>query len=479
MNDLTLIAISLIYIGLVIALSSLVKKKASDGELSRKIVHILLANWIFLAPLFDSIFFCLVLPFAFIIINSLSVKYDLISSMEREGSQRNWGTVYYAIGLFVVTGLSYISGMWSIALIGMLVLGYGDGLAALIGRKYGKANKISEAGKSLAGSLVVFLAGFFISLLVGLYGMVRDQIGPLPIQALLLISILTGLYSALLEISGTNGRDNISLPIFSGIFASLLLHFFTIGQLIVIGLSSLIIFYAARRDSITLDGSLVALATGQTLYVFGGPFIYLSLIVFFILASLATKIKNKEKEEIKKRPEKKGRNWVQVISNSFPAVVIVWISYLTSRNDILVLAHCVFSAACADTFSSEIGSLSKGKVFNLFNGNILPKGLSGGVTSLGLVAGFFGSLILSTLALANFGLKGFLISTVLGFLGTLIDSSLGLFFQKKYRNSEGILQDIGENKDSKPVAGLEFVTNDLVNFTTVSLIPLIGTIFVL
>ena len=55
--------ISFSFIFIVIGIAAFIK----DKELSRKFIHILVGNWVFLLPLFDSYLHALIVPFGIIL----------------------------------------------------------------------------------------------------------------------------------------------------------------------------------------------------------------------------------------------------------------------------------------------------------------------------------------------------------------------------------------------------------------------------
>src|SRR5699024_7117544 len=106
-------------------------------------------------------------------------------------------------------------------LLGILIMAYGDGLAALFGIKYGSRNFAINPKKTREGSFIVFMFGFLITLTLPLYYFKSIRI---PFIYFLIIAFVNGLYSFILELSGENGLDNLLLPIGSGLLGGLLIY---------------------------------------------------------------------------------------------------------------------------------------------------------------------------------------------------------------------------------------------------------------
>ncbi len=203
MKNLVGIVISVVYIVIVFVLSKFMTKKGE--EISRKFIHIALSNiWIIYCLFIDLLWVACILPAAFIVINSLSYKFKIFKTMEREEND-GFGTIYYAISILLVTIFSYLQSNPMIGTAGMLIMGYGDGFAAVVGKKVkSKEYKILGTTKSIAGSATMLFFSLVISC-VAFY-----MIG---IEYFILKALLTAVIATLLEAVSVKGLDNITVPI--------------------------------------------------------------------------------------------------------------------------------------------------------------------------------------------------------------------------------------------------------------------------
>jgi len=200
------IIVSFIFIFLIIGVSTfLTNKKILSGEGSRKFIHIGVANWWIIAMIFfDSPLWAAVVPALFIIINYISYKKQIFKAMERGGEKSDLGTVYYAISLFVLSIVTFWEGMNPyVGAMGILIMGYGDGFAAVIGKKYGKHKfEVMGGQKSLEGATVMFVVSFVVAFIIA----------QLAGGSSLLLPLSLAMIATLVELFSPYGTDNLTVP---------------------------------------------------------------------------------------------------------------------------------------------------------------------------------------------------------------------------------------------------------------------------
>ena len=216
-NNILGIIISIIYIGAVIAGSTLVEKKGKEA--SRKFIHILLGNWWIIAMcFFDSALWAAILPTLFIFVNYFSYKFNIIKSMERdEGNDKDsLGTVFYAVSLLVLVIFAFgvIKNPW-IGLCGIFTMAYGDGFAAVLGKKFkSKEFKMFGSTKTIIGSSVMFLITLIIHLIY--FGIIGTEV-------FVLKAIIVAILATVMEAVSIKGTDNIIVPIITSVIDCILI----------------------------------------------------------------------------------------------------------------------------------------------------------------------------------------------------------------------------------------------------------------
>jgi phytol kinase len=217
MRNLIGIIVSYIFVFSVIGLSTILTffNKLS-GENSRKFVHVGVANWWIIAMIFfKDPFYASIAPASFVIINYISYKRSIFKVMEREGEKGDLGTVYFAISLLILSVLTFGSNSSPyIGALGILIMGYGDGLAAVFGKKFPRYIYIVWGNtKTAAGTGAMFIFSFLVSIIIlSIYNS----------SSAFMLSLLLATFSTIIETISPWGLDNLTVPLLTSLFYSLI-----------------------------------------------------------------------------------------------------------------------------------------------------------------------------------------------------------------------------------------------------------------
>jgi len=249
-------------------------------------------------------------------------------------------------------------------------------------------------------------------------------------------------------------------------------------DILVIASIMAICILAYRAKALTLLGAVFAFFLTIGLYISGGISFLAALLGFFMSSSFFTKLHAKEKEELEKALYEKGgnRDHIQVLANGGAALIIAVAHFLMPEKQLLVACFVAIAVCNADSWASEIGIMSKATPFSIINFKSVQKGMSGGVTFLGLFASACGALFIAGIySVFMFVRIPFLelirdctTITVFGFVGAAIDSVLGVLVQPAYVDSKGKLTEkrADGRLHNKKVKGFGFFGNDMVNFVS-------------
>jgi uncharacterized protein (TIGR00297 family) len=223
-----------------------------------------------------------------------------------------------------------------------------------------------------------------------------------------------------------------------------------IGSLVIAGAA-----YAKR--SLTGSGAISAIVLGTLLYAWGSAAWFGTLIAFFVSSTLLSKWKQRAKDSTESGFEKSGhRDYVQVWANGGLALLLCAAHVLWHEPVLYAAFVGVMAAVNADTWATEIGSLSRSAPRSILTGRTVVKGTSGGVSLLGLAATLAGGLFIgaaawllqlldaalagtgpasaAALSASALGLGQLLMLGALGgAAGSLTDSALGAAWQRMYR----------------------------------------------
>lgn len=138
------------------------RKRRINNEISRKIVHISVATFVAFWPYYMSYHYIELIAISFFVVVFASRKLKFINSIHSV-KRKTIGDLVFPISIGLLALLTTSKPIFSIA---MLHMGFTDGMAAIIGVKYGKKNfyKIFGQLKSIVGTLSFILVSFIILL---------------------------------------------------------------------------------------------------------------------------------------------------------------------------------------------------------------------------------------------------------------------------------------------------------------------------
>ncbi len=258
-------------------------------------------------------------------------------------------------------------------------------------------------------------------------------------------------------------------------------------------LSGLIGWAARRRGSLTTSGAVGAVITGTSMFGFGGFSWGLTLLYFFLSSTLLSHFKEREKERIASEKFSKGsrRDLGQALANGGVGTLAALGYGLRRRSPgpVSLLAAFVgaMATANADTWATEVGTLSKDQPRSILTGQPVAPGTSGGVTVLGTGAAVVGAVTVGVVAEALGAARGTrlhgrlpVLGLLGGMIGTMTDSLLGATVQGIYwcsrcqQETEQQLHKCGEK--TRLLHGVRWVDNDVVNFASTAVGALVAVL---
>ena len=483
-TDLLGLVFSFGYVFLFILLADLLAGRGVvHPKTSRKLVHIGVSHWWLFAmtwirdPIVASIG-----PAVFIILNWLSLKTNAFRGMNNEELRHNYGTVYFPISLLllVLAGWYRILPQW-IAGTAILVLGWGDGMAALVGDAVqSPSGKVFGSRKSMAGTLAMFVAS---SVVVFVMHRIFDP--STAIQSVFLRSVGTGFVAAYLEVFSPFGIDNLTVPLGTALYLWFLAPLpINAVFIVVFSVLSLAARVAWQKETVTAEGALAGLGLATVIYLSAGFGGILVMAAFFISSTMVGRIRRERKERLglhKILEKGDRRDAVQVFANGGVGMISAVLFAVTGSHLFLVALLVSFAAATADTWASELGVLNRGKPRSIINLKPVDPGISGGVSVFGFAASLAGALCIAVLVFVvvpSLSSKALVPVLVGGFLGALVDSLLGATVQAQYVCAEtGLLVErpVTGGIKNRLVKGLPWMNNDMVNFLSILIATIVSS----
>ncbi|MBD0300527.1 MAG: phosphatidate cytidylyltransferase [Nitrososphaera sp.] len=207
------IALAAIWVVLILLIAGVVNRFADKPEIVRKIVHIGTGNVILIAWWLD-------IPASIGItasilasaITLLSYRLPILPGINSVGRQ-SLGTFFYSVSFGILVAWFWYLQQPQYAALGILVMTWGDGLAALIGQRFGQHKyKVFGTEKSWEGSLTMMLVSYLVSSLI----LVGTQGNSWQTWA---ISLIVAVIATALEAVSFLGIDNLTVPLGSAALA--------------------------------------------------------------------------------------------------------------------------------------------------------------------------------------------------------------------------------------------------------------------
>ena len=224
--DIIAMIISIVAVMLVVLINGAIQKSGKlSSDVTRKIVHIFaapvfLVTWYLYTGEFLSRFIAMIVPILFVLlfvgIGTGRVENEaFVASMSRSGEPGELlkGTLYYAIMIVLVTVLWFYVPANPMAFVILGCLAGGDGLADVIGRKYGGERKFGVGGaeKTVAGSIGMFIGSFLFSfILIAIFSL---EFISFDLAMLFLPILVISLVATVVEAISPPNLDNWTVPI--------------------------------------------------------------------------------------------------------------------------------------------------------------------------------------------------------------------------------------------------------------------------
>lgn len=230
-GDIIGLVLSYVYaFGLLIAVEAFGKRLRWPQHVTRKVIHIGAGMWVWgILYLFEHWYYGII-PFAtFIVLNYIFYRRQVFKQMD--SAESSPGTVYFAFsitllfGLFWRTGGAMVDGA-PIAIAAVMAMTWGDALAHLIGRRWGR-HPYSLFGHTRSWEGTAAMAAFsFAAVFLTLWLLPGSPLSPTsrvlgPVSAAIMAAFVA-LSAALVEGVSPLGLDNLSVPLISALALFLL-----------------------------------------------------------------------------------------------------------------------------------------------------------------------------------------------------------------------------------------------------------------
>lgn len=202
-----------------------------SSQMSRKIIHIgtgpiFVICWLLFSDARLSRFLAALIPLSitlqFILVGVGVIQDEAaVQAMSRTGDRREIlrGPLFYGIVFVLITLIYWLD--TPIGIVALMLVCGGDGLADILGRRYGITKLPWNKGKSWVGSLGMFAGGWIVAVIVLLIYIVAGAF-PQPLSSYLVPLTGTALAATFVESLPLSDIDNITITISSLVIGHIL-----------------------------------------------------------------------------------------------------------------------------------------------------------------------------------------------------------------------------------------------------------------
>lgn len=204
------VILTILVVFVVLVLNELMwRKRKAHGEFSRKFVHVTVGSFVAFWPFFLSWRQIELLSLAFVAGVLVSQALNIFNAI-RSVQRPTWGELCFALSVGIVAFATHDKWVYMASI---LIMGLADGLAAVVGVRFGRSNSYTIMGhsKSMAGTLTFFVSSLLILVVFGHFSH-----SALNLPGMLGISAI----ASMLENASVQGVDNLLVPL----VIALLLH---------------------------------------------------------------------------------------------------------------------------------------------------------------------------------------------------------------------------------------------------------------
>lgn len=189
--------VSIFFLIIFVSTELMHRKMNIRAEITRKIAHVLSAITLAILPIFMSILDISIIALIFIIVLIVSFRLKVFRSIHSV-KRKTYGEILFPVGVLAVFIFSRNVMVFEVA---MLILGFSDTAAELIGKKFGKAKYLNNHS-TIIGSIAFFSVTIIIlSIFNGIGLSFADK-------------IIIGVILTIVEAISNYGIDNLLIPLF-------------------------------------------------------------------------------------------------------------------------------------------------------------------------------------------------------------------------------------------------------------------------